>query len=232
MPRGEYRHGKAANHDELEERQALKMRELLGIPCRLRDTKLIRATRQVLRQIKERFPKDFQRIRRVVREISPLLREDGDDGTLGEWKAFQAVAEDPSTWGYDNDETPGVLTLLEGAEDDLVGLVAHELGHACTTEQDRRRRGDCPFDEWTSELTADWYAYKWGFGRNVARRRHLRDWGHHGEAPGKNFSVERDGFRFYYHISRRFRVRLLQRRKTKTAASRASTIASSGRRES
>jgi hypothetical protein len=93
--------------------------------------------------------------------------------------------------------------------DRLISTFAHELGHAATCQEDRNRR-KAPFDEWDSELAADWYAYKWGFGREIARHRKIRDWGHHLTAPGSTFEVGHDGKIYHYRITRNFCVRLVK----------------------
>ena len=53
--------------------------------------------------------------------------------------------------------------LARGPPWKIVAVVAHEFGHACTTEADVRRRHS-PKRKWAYELCADWYAYQWGFG--------------------------------------------------------------------
>jgi hypothetical protein len=115
------------------------------------------------------------------------------------------------------DETPGVLLLLESCTAfDSQGLIAHELGHACTTFEDLLRRGEVDTDEWRSELAADWYAYKWGFGKIIARDRRFRGWAHHGAAPRQRYSVKMDGYWYRYRVTRNFCVRLVGRRKART----------------
>jgi hypothetical protein len=109
-----------------------------------------------------------------------------------------------------------VLKLIDahphGSVPAALGVVAHELGHAATRRFDDLPRRQAPSDEWASELTADWYAYRWGFGRQVAHFRKHRDWGHHCVGPGGKFSMDypcRDGRlrRFYFRVTRNFCVR-------------------------
>ena len=92
----------------------------------------------------------------------------------------------------------------------LVAVVAHELGHACTMFSDlwRRFAPGTPLDDgWAREFAADWYAYKWGFGRALARHRKERDWMHHGPGPGQTFTQEFDGVEYAFRVTRSFVVR-------------------------
>jgi hypothetical protein len=137
-----------------------------SILCRIRSRGLRRAIRQVLDQVRERRPRDFGRLRSLVRIIVPLPKAEARDGTLGRWQKNSPVRDDPSTWAWGFEDTPGILYLSEGIEAaHAVAVVAHEFGHGCATDSDLKRRGDVG-DEWAEELTADWYAYKWGFGRS------------------------------------------------------------------
>ncbi len=118
------------------------------------------------------------------------------------------TADDPTTWDYGFGETPGVIKLVEKIPiEDLPGVLAHELGHAATRSEDLERRGPIS-DEWSSELAADWYAYKWGFGRQIARERKTRDWLHHGPCPGSTFKESYDGKIYHYRVTRNFVVHL------------------------
>jgi hypothetical protein len=75
-----------------------------------------------------------------------------------------------------------------------VAIVAHEFGHVVTIYDHLQERGECPSDEWQSELTADWHAYRWGFGQQIEANRAIRDWMHHCVGPGEWFEVY--GFRY------------------------------------
>ncbi len=172
-----------------------------GIRCKLRKAGARKAVGKVLRQIRQRFPQDYERLKSRVRGIRPLANRDTKDGTLGEWKELPET-EDPRTW----DRGDGVLYLKEDKQDHLIPTIAHELGHACTELIDLLRRGEVPFDEWASELTADWYAYKWGFGRQIAKARKTRNWSHHGPPPGSEFIITSDGRDHKIRVSRRFVV--------------------------
>ena len=179
-----------------------------GVRCSLRTAEARKAAGIVLQQIRKRFPKDYERLKSRVRKICSLPKKEAEDGTLGEWKRLPAAEdpEDPRTWG----RVEGVLYVTEGEGDHLIPTIAHEFGHACTREIDLIRRGEIPFDEWCSELAADWYAYKWGFGRQVAKARKTRDWRHHGPAPGGEFTITfMEGNEVTYRVSRNFVVREL-----------------------
>jgi hypothetical protein len=183
-----------------------------GIPCRVRSRELRRAIRQVIDQVRERCPRDFARLRRLVREIRPLSGRERREGTLGRW------VEDPETgdpWEWGPDELqgafPGVLLLSEELDPAcLVATVAHELGHACTTDADMDRRGPVFTDAWASEFSADWYAYKWGFGKHIARQREHRHFGHHGAGPGQRFAVGSDGRERWFRVTRNFVVQEIE----------------------
>lgn len=160
------------------------------VPCRLPGA-AAEAFREVLEQVRDGWPDDWARIRQVVREVLPLAPGEGADGTLGEWRADRPRSGVPSTWGYGVGETPGVLLVDPALEADaLRAVIAHELGHACTVMEDLDGRGTDVFEEWRSEATADWYAYRWGFGPVIDRTRAGRDWTHHGPEPGTEMVVE------------------------------------------
>jgi hypothetical protein len=174
-----------------------------GIPCFLRDPILREGAQRTLQRIRDRSPKDFRRLQSLVKAIRPY--DDADDGTLGEWFPEFPTEDDPATWDYGVGDTPGVLKLVETIQKEcLPGLLAHELGHAATRHEDRERRGALSSDEWRSEMAADWYAYKWGFGRDIARDRKNRAWMHHGAPPGSTFKESSDGKIYHYKITRNF----------------------------
>ena len=70
-----------------------------GIECQLRDLKAVRVADRVLRQIQDRRPKDFDRLKNVVHRIVPLSKETAQGGTLGETKHL-APGDDLSTWSW------------------------------------------------------------------------------------------------------------------------------------
>ena len=106
-------------------------------------------------------------------------------GEFNRCPAPENIQDDPAQWGKWDDHWPhpGVVKVSTSAEF-LASTLAHEFGHACSRWEDLERR-QAPSDEWASELTADWYAYKWGFGRLIARQRKTRDHLHHGPGPGE-----------------------------------------------
>ena len=189
---------------------------VLGIPCRLTVPAARRVLREVLEQIRDRRPSDWERILRVVTEIAPLQPDQTTDGTCGEWVPYQVVArmDDPSTWDYGTPdeiyaERPGVLSVDQDLEvADLRGVFAHELGHACTVGADIAARGEVDDPEWLSEAAADWYAYRWGFGRAIARIRRWRNERRHGPPPGKQAPIDTgDGRAEVWRLTRNFRFR-------------------------
>ena len=164
---------------------------------------------KTLARIFKRNPSDFRRLKNMVRAIIPF--EDPEDGDLGQYCPASANFEDPQTYGYGQDDTPCVIKLLDSlSTNSIPGVLAHELGHAATTENDRIRRG-ATSDEWRSELAADWYAYKWGFGREIAKQRKSRDWVHHGPKPGAIYEESfGDGRIFVRKVSRNFVAHLIE----------------------
>lgn len=188
------------------------MAEVHGIPCFLRKPSSREALRMTLGRIKARRPKDYDALRVLVRKVVPLSKAEiaASPGTIGECIYEHPKADDPSTWSYGVDRTPCVLKLDESAPaDDLPAIIAHELGHAATRLEDLKRRGEVDTDEWRSELAADWYAYRWGFGREISRQRKSRDWRHHGVCPGQGWEIDANGKTYHFRVSRRFVCKLI-----------------------
>jgi hypothetical protein len=181
--------------------------DIYGIPCGIRNRATRSAIQHVLVSIRRRKAADFVDLQRFVRRILPLSVGQQLDGTLGEWKVEGwAAPDDPTTWSYGIDRTPGSLLLRDSfrSRDEAIGVIAHEFGHACTTMTDRERRGLHLGDEWSSELAADWYAcLKWGFGREIKLLRRSRDLGHHGPWPGSTFDYDGRAYR----VTRNFCIR-------------------------
>lgn len=190
---------------------------ILGIPCQLRTPFMRQAVRDVLGQIRERCPKDFASLQSLVRDIRPVSKAEAAVGTLGEWKEFSPDPDDPATWGWGSgDATPGHLYLNEHETEGAAGVIAHEFGHACVTQKDLDKRGAAG-DEWAEELSADWYAYKWGFGREIARRRKTRKFSHHGPTPGQLFSIGGpDVEELHFRVTRSFLIHPMGRAKRRS----------------
>jgi hypothetical protein len=162
--------------------------KLFGIDCTLsrKDRAQVNAA---LERIRQRRPSDFLEIKRLVRLIAPYTGDDDECG--GQWVSDNG----------DCDRTPGVVYLRSGAS---AATIAHELGHAMTRYEDIWRR-NCSFNsEWASELAADWYAYRWGFGREIAASRKGRHFAHHCVGPGQTIEVEIDGGAYRYRVTRNF----------------------------
>jgi len=160
---------------------------IFGIPCTLSDPEMREGVRKVLVQIRNRNPKDFERLHKRI--LGFRTRKDIGDGTLAEWVGPLGPDQ---CWVYEH-ENPGYVEITEGLSVERhVDVIAHELGHVATREEDLERRGPAS-DERRSELAADWYAYKWGFGKDIGKHRKTRDGLHHGPAPGHEYSEDRDG---------------------------------------
>ncbi len=145
--------------------------EILGIPCKLTEPTLLKAIRVVLGNIAEVAPQDFQRLKCSVTRFVP------------------SSCEDPEVVGFAGGPDPGPVGLRESAGLDslsAIAVVAHELGHKCTTGKDLEpyrqtfyrylsgygrtlwRRVQVPQEPPTlktkvRDLVADKYASKWGF---------------------------------------------------------------------
>ena len=184
---------------------------ILGIPCSLHHPAARKAVHDTLAQIQKSHPGNFARLRPLVREIQPY--SDATPGDMGIWLHDHPNPDDPTTWHYGcGENTPGLLKLNEDMPlEQFPSMLAHELGHVATRVADLDRRGEVE-DEWASELAADWWAYRWGFGKQIAKYRPQRAWTHHGGAPGSSFEVQRGKLICKYSITRSFVVRLIDTR--------------------
>ena len=63
---------------------------------------------EALDRIRTAQPQDDERLVQFVRDVVPLSTEEAEVGTLGEWKADRET-EDPATWGYGYEPTPGII---------------------------------------------------------------------------------------------------------------------------
>lgn len=165
-----------------------------------------RIVQEVLRRIEERRPEDYAALLVLVRAVRP---GHWTDGTIGETEHhYPKSLEEQLRWvELYGDREPCTVYVRE----DLRGLdstLAHEFGHACTRREDLDRR-NAPTDEWASELAADWYAYRWGFGREIARLRANRDLPHHLGAPGSWVEVGTPSGARRYRISQNFVMKCL-----------------------
>lgn len=162
-----------------------------------------------LDQIHKHDPRGFRRIRqRVVsfRLLGPAETKGGAVGQTERVERAPKMIEYPDLPGIEVGDVPfhqegelrvpGVVAL---ARDAVLATVAHELGHAATTVKDMERR-QAPDDEWAAELSADYYAYKWGFARAIGRTRRWRRLSHHAVGPGQVIGL---GGR-WWRVSRRF----------------------------
>ncbi len=174
----------------------MRSRTIRSIPCSLQTAAARRTLGKVLDRIRLAQPVDFARLLRVVREVIPLAPEETADGTTGEWKADKPRDDDPATWVYGYEATPGLLSVDEKLPRlELVAVLAHELGHACTVSEDLEARGSMLEDEWVSELTALWYAVeRWGFQAEMNAIRPKLNRLHHGPWPGEEFETEQGKF--------------------------------------
>ena len=177
-----------------------------GIPCDITTKPICQAIEAVLMRVEGRAPADLKRIRtRVRRFTSVLASDDPQDSELQPSGAFVSRGSD-----FDDFDAPGEVYIAPEKRTSHLAIVAHELGHVCTREDDFWHRDG--FDsEWTSEMCADFYAYRWGFGRNIGQQRRSRWVGHHGPGPAQEFTTQQDGVVRRYRVTRDdFQIKFIQ----------------------
>ena len=181
-----------------------------GIECTLRSRRACSAIELVLSRVRARYPRDLKRLRRVLKRFEPLPRE---EATLREGRIAGRVRpadEDANPDYYDALGKPCVVSVNSRLSTSLVAVIAHELGHACTSQADFDRRAGHR-DEWTFEMCADNYAHKWGFGEEIERHRHERVFSHHGPAPNSEFTESGlDGVWYRFRVTPNFTVVFVQ----------------------
>lgn len=178
-----------------------------NIFCVSTDRTFFDAIGNTLDRIREKAPKDYDRLVGLVLAIVVCEMDEG--GPYGEWMGALRRKEYRNAYGLETLGSPGFVLLNKDIPPDRrIGVVAHELGHAATIFNDLMRRGPVS-EEWRHELTADWYAYKWGFGLEIARRRKNQDWGHHCVGPGKSIQDFIDGEVYCYKVTRNLVARLV-----------------------
>jgi hypothetical protein len=172
-----------------------------GIACSLDTKPVCCAIEQVLAAIILRFPDDFARLTTRVLGFRDLSSGAADD-SRGRWLTDDAGP-------VPNRESQGFVELSP-CDRAVVALVAHELGHAVATDDDVEQRATID-SEWAEEMTADYYAHKWGFGAAIEASRRERCWLHHGPAPSSEFEVNlEDPARVLrYRVTRDFRFELV-----------------------
>jgi len=184
---------------------------ILGVACTLRRSEDRKVLRQVLTRIERAAPRDFERLRVLVRRVGPY--PEWQPGDLAIWELDQPQADDQETWDWGLPGGPGVVKVAPFVRGRLlVAVLAHELGHAATRLEDLRRRGAVG-DEWASEFCADWYACKWGFSRELrSELLPIRYPLHHGPWKGRTFG-DRVGDEWVEHrVSRNFVSHVVSRR--------------------
>ena len=197
---------------------------IFGIACDVRSRRVRRAIVEVLAAVR-RHPRDWGRLRRRVRAIRNLPAEGGSDGTLGEWSvdveevqrlnAKQQAAfctegkgyllRTPMEMGF---HASGWIALsrrlgrLPWAHQ--LATVAHECGHVVTREREFERlravNGDA---EWTSEMCANRYVFRWGFKEELRAQAPNLDVRHEAVLPGEMIWVHGEA----YGVDWRFRLR-------------------------
>jgi hypothetical protein len=155
--------------------------KIKGIICTLKNPVAVRLVEKFLNEIAKNYPKDFQKIRSKTTHIVRVPKKDMKDGTSGQVVRNDGVRE----WAEFAKVSVRIDESIKDKEHLLV-VVAHEFGHVCTTEFDMLRRC-APVEEYAGEAAADWYAYKWGYGK-ISRKinvKYPRVLLHHGCMPGE-----------------------------------------------
>jgi len=158
-----------------------------GIACSIDDgADICAAIDTVVTAIRDKHSEDFVRLRDRVRHFELLTTAECEEGTMGEWRVTGMPRMVTTPWGgeepEDQDQRRGVV-LVNPATVDLIATVAHELGHVMATDDDMYER-HAPSDEWASEATADYHAFRWGFEAAIRTHGIVRDRIHHPCLPG------------------------------------------------
>ena len=111
---------------------------ILGFPCRFDDNEGRKTIRWVLKRIRERSPRDLQRLRRQVLGFRWLSRENIDNGYGGCFESEEAMRLSPGVKvGAQTLYPPGWVQIPRGLKGEyLSAVIAHEIGHAATTIRD------------------------------------------------------------------------------------------------
>lgn len=177
-------------------------KKILGIPCEIRSERIRRGIGRVLRAIR-RHPRDWARVRRRVLAFRYIEKVPSDE-TVARWLIDEDEARRigphrgrPQTWGRAEGRWNAhgwvEIRRREARVDlsDIVATIAHECGHVATRERDFGKRDSCYTDsEWASEMSADFYAFKWGFEKELRKHNQERRLGHHGGLPGEIIAID------------------------------------------
>ena len=171
-------------------------KSIFGIPCHLKEPKVISAVESILRYIQKRFPRDFALIAKRVRAIRPMPKRYLARGAEGCWEldkgygCFEPVEYTAQGTLY----LPNSVVQTKTGANDLLAIIVHELGHVCTRLNDFESRfkgnlslavadlfdgRDCeevracvPVElRWISEMCADHHSKRWGFGNEMLQNR-------------------------------------------------------------
>lgn len=175
---------------------------------------LVRAALTVILKIADKSEADCDRVTGRVRLIEPLPRN-AYELTAGRWALYPQPG--PRDCPPDDDYWTwyGVGKIQVRERDDwepwqALAVFAHEFGHVAARKADVEKRARVIDDEWANESVADYYAYKWGFGRQIRRLAKRRPLGHHGALPGETIIVGTGKEEREYRMSRDFVYHLIR----------------------
>ncbi len=185
--------------------------------CTLQNEKARETVAYAWKHLRKHFPADARFLSAIIRSIAPLSDAEAADGTSGQWfpESFNSPEEQRAYYLRYGDAGDGYGTLkLLDSTDITVGIVAHEMGHAFTSEDHLYERA-APDDAWAMEAAADMHAVRWGlltipdirdrYERNTSAPSEIDPlgtcWLHHGPPPGG------DGFELWgrrWHLNEDF----------------------------
>lgn len=174
-----------------------------SVPSRLCHAEGEAAIWRVLQHIASEDAKSYARIQDRLLYIDWLSEREEASGTIAEVLHFRTDEPDfgPVSINFGR-------ALKKAPPERWAGVAAHELGHVVTTERDRMR-GNSPRAEWASELAANRYAFKWGFGSYIQKFDLAPDYGHGCGYPGQCVASDNNGKTRFFRVSSGFTLRVI-----------------------
>lgn len=133
-------------------------------PCKLQNPVARKIVSHVCRHLRKNFPNDARILTIIVQGIKPFNKQEPTYGKTGRWNTiYLKYLDEARAWlekvgGHGR--WPGIIKLQDN--DGLtIGTVAHELGHAFTSDDEIKSRC-APTYDWANEVAADMHAMRWG----------------------------------------------------------------------